>query len=98
MYFASHSVCNILRRVTAQKLRLQNISADCSDGEYLDRELDDTLTNDAQVELDLSGEKSDADSPSEVDDSDLQNQVPVNQDWIGKDGTARQALAISHVQ
>ena len=100
MCFASHSVSNMLRRVTAQQalLRLQGISADCSNGEYSDSELDDALTNDAQAELDLSGEKSDVDSPSEDDDSDLQNQVQVNQDLIGKDGTAWQALAISHIQ
>ena len=90
----------MLRRVTAQQalLRLQNISVDCSDGEYSDSELDDALTNDAQAELDSSGEESDVDSPSEDNDSDLQNQVQVNQDLIGKDGTAWQALAISHVQ
>ena len=79
-------------------LRLQDISSDCSDGEYFDSELDDALINDEQAELDLDGEKSDVDSPSEDDDSDLQNQVKVNQDLIGKDGTAWQALAISHVQ
>ena len=56
------------------------------------------MTNDAQAELDSRGEESDVDSPSEDDDSDLQNQVQVNQDLIGKDGTAWQALAISHVQ
>ena len=80
-------------------LQLQDISADCSDGEYSNSsELDDALTNDAQAELDSSGEESDVDSPSEDDDSDLQNQVQVNQDLIGKDGKAWQALAISHVQ
>ena len=44
---------------TAQKalLRLQDISADCSDGEYSDSELDNALTNDAQAKLDSSGEK-----------------------------------------
>ena len=49
----------MLRRVIAQQalLRLQNISADCSDGEYSDSELDDALTNDAQAELDSSGEE-----------------------------------------
>ena len=90
----------MLRRVTTQQalLRSQDISADCSDGEYSDSELGDALRNDAQAELDSSGEKSDVDSPSEDDDSDLQNQVQVNQDLIGKDGTAWQALAISHVQ
>ena len=95
MCFASHSVSNMLRRVTAQQalLRLQGISADCSDGEYSDSELDD-----AQAELDSSGEKSDVDTPSENDDSNLQNQVQVNQDLIKKDGTAWQVLAISHVQ
>ena len=58
--FASHSVSNILRRVNAQQalLRLQEISADCLDGKYSDSELDDTLKNDAQVELDSSGEES----------------------------------------
>ena len=79
-------------------LRLQEISADCSDCEYSDSEPDDALTNDAQAELDSSGEESDVDNPSEEDDSDLQNQVQVNQDLIGKDGTAWQALVISHVQ
>ena len=44
------------------------------------------------------GKNQDVDSPSEDDDSDLQNQVQVNQDLIGKDGTAWQALAVSHVQ
>ena len=72
----------------------KNISADCSNGEYFDCELDDALTNDEQAELDLSGEKLDVDSPSEDEDSDLQNQVQVNQDLIGKDGTAWQT---SHV-
>ena len=97
--FASHSVSNMLRRVTAQQalLRLKNISADCSDGEYSDSELDDALANNLQAELDSSGEKSDVNSPSEVDDNDLQNLVQVNQDLIGKDRTAWQALAISHV-
>ena len=79
-------------------LRLQDISADCSDGKYSDSELNDALTNDAQAELDLSGKESDVDIPKEDDDSDLQNQVQVNQDLIGKDGTAWQALVISHVQ
>ena len=64
----------------------------------LDRELDDALTNDTQAELDSSGEQSDVDSPSEDNDNDSQNHVQVNQDLIGKDGTAWQALAISHVQ
>ena len=69
--FASHSVSNMLKRVIAQQalLRLQDISADCSDGEYSDSELDDALTNDAQAELDSNGEESDVDSPSEDDDS-----------------------------
>ena len=98
--FASHSVSNMLRPVTAQQalLQLQDISTDCSDGEYLDRKLGDALINDAQAELDSNGEESDVDSPSEDHDSDLWNQVQVNQDLIGKDGTAWQALAISHVQ
>ena len=49
----------MLRRVTAQQalLQLHDISADCSDGEYSDRELNDALTNNAQAELDSSGEK-----------------------------------------
>ena len=90
----------MLRRVTMQQalLQLQDISEDCSDGEYSDSELDDALTNDAQVELGSRGEESDVDSSSEDDDSDLQNQVQVNQDLIRKDGTAWQALAISQVQ
>ena len=90
----------MLRHLTAQQalLQLQDILADCSDGEYSDSELEDALTNDAQAELDSSGEESDVDSPSEDDDSNLQNQVQVNQNFIGKDGTAWQALAISHVQ
>ena len=79
-------------------LRLQDILADCSDGEYSDSELDDALTNDTQAELDSRGEKSEVDSPSKDDDSDLQNQMQVNQDLIKKDGTAWQALAIFHVQ
>ena len=56
------------------------------------------MTNDAQAELDSSGEESDVDSPSEDDSNNLQNQVQVNQDLIEKDGTAWQTLAISHVQ
>ena len=67
-------------------------------GEYSDSELDDALTNDAQAELDSREEELDVDSPSEDDDSDLQNQVRVNQDLIGKDRTAWQTLAIFHVQ
>ena len=61
MCFASHSVSNMLRRVTAQHalLQLQDISADCSDGEYsklhFSRLEDEALTNDAQAELDSSG-------------------------------------------
>ena len=90
----------MLRRITAQQalLRLQDISADCSDDEYSDSELDDALTNDAQAQLNSRGEKSDVDSPSEDDDSNLQNQVQVNQDLIKKYGTAWQTLAIFHVQ
>ncbi|CAK8696664.1 unnamed protein product [Clavelina lepadiformis] len=50
-------------------------SADCSDGEYSDSELDDPFINAAEeVELDSSGEESDIDSASEDDDSDSQNQ------------------------
>ena len=62
----------MLRRVTTQQalLRLQDISEDCSDGEYSDTKLDDALTNDAQAELDSSGEESNVDSPSEDDNSD----------------------------
>ena len=78
-------------------LRLQDILADCSDGEYSDSELDDALTNDAQAELDSRGE----DQTSIVltnDDSNLQNQMQVNQDLIKKEGTAWQTLAILHVQ
>ena len=47
-FFASHSVSNMLRRLTSQQalLRLQDISADCSDDEYSDSELHDALTND----------------------------------------------------
>ena len=65
---------------------------------YSDSKLDDALTNDAQAELDLSGEESDVDSPNKDNNSDIQNQVQANQDLIGKDGTAWQALAISHVR
>ena len=72
--------------------------SNCSDGEYSDSELDDALTNDAQVELDSNWKESDVDSPSKDNDSDLQNQVQVNQDLIGKDGRAWQAMAISHEQ
>ena len=55
----------MLRRVIAQQalLRLQDISADCSDSKYSESELDDALTNDAQAELDSSEEESDVDSP-----------------------------------
>ena len=84
----------MLKRITAQQalLRLQDISADRSDGKYCNSELDDSLTNDAQAELNSNGDESDVDSPSEDDDSDLQNQVQVNQDLIRKDGTAGQAF------
>ena len=78
-------------------MRLQDISADCSDGEYSDSELDDVLTNNAQAELNSRVE----DQTSIVltnDDSNLQNQVQVNQDLIKKDGTAWKTLAIFHVQ
>ena len=73
-------------------LQVQDISEDCLDGEYSDSELDGALTNDAQAEFDSTGKKSDVDSPGEDDDNDLQNQVQVNQDLIGKDETAWQAL------
>ena len=48
----------MLKRITAQQalLRLQDVSAYCSDGEYSDSQLDDALTNDAQAELDSNGE------------------------------------------
>ena len=90
----------MLRHVTAQQalLQLQDISADCSAGEYSNSELDDALTNDAQAELDSSGKKSDVDSPRKDDGNDLQNQVQVNQDLIRKDRTAWEAMAISHAQ
>ena len=79
-------------------LRLQDISVDCSDGEDSNSELNDALNNDLEeVELDSSGEESDV-SSSEDDDNDPPNQVQVNQDLIGKDGTVWQALATSHVQ
>ena len=79
------------RRVTAQDalLRLQDVLADSSDGEYSDSEHNDELTND--VEIDFS-DREDSNSSSENDDDDLQNPVQVNQDLIGKDGTAWQAL------
>ena len=88
--FANHIVSIMLKRITAQQalLRLQEISADCSDGKHSDSELDDALTNDTQAELDSNAKELDVDSPSEDDDSDLQNQVQVNQDLIGKNGTA----------
>ena len=46
----------MLRRITAQQalLRLQDISAHCSDGEYPYSELDYVLTNDVEVEFDSS--------------------------------------------
>ena len=76
----------MLRRITAQQvlLQLHDISADYSDGEYSNSELNDALTNDAQAELDSRGEESDVDSPIEDEDRDLQNQVQVNQDLTGK--------------
>ena len=82
----------MLRPVIAQQalLQLQEISVDCLDGEFHE--------NDAQAELDSRGKESNVNSPSEDNDSDLQNQVQVNQDLIGKDGTPWQALVISHVQ
>ena len=51
------------------------------------------MTNDAQAELDSSGEESDVNSPSKDDDSDEQNKAQANQDLIGKDGTACQAIS-----
>ena len=89
----------MLRRITIQQalLRLQDISADCSDGEYSDSELDDALTNDAQTELNSRRE----DQTSIVltnNDSNLQNQVQANQDLIKKDEITWQTLAIFHVQ
>ena len=90
MCFASHSVSNMLRRVLRSRL--------CCDYKTFQQTAQmvntlraieiNALTNDAQAELDSSGEKSDVDSPSKDDDSDLQNQVQVNQNLIGKDGTA----------
>ena len=99
-YAYPHLRTTMLTRLTAQQalLQLQDISADCSDGEYSDSELDDALKTDAQAELDSSGEESDIDSSSKDDDSYLQNQVQVNQDFYRKDGIAWQAFAISHVQ
>ena len=60
----------MLRPITAQQalLQLQDISADCS-------ELDDTLTNDEELELDSSEEDSYVDNASEDDDCDSQNQA-----------------------
>lgn len=98
----SNSLSNMPRRVTAQQalLRLQDISADCSDDEYSDSELYSPFIYDVEEEeeLDSSEEESDVDSSGEDDDSDSQNPMQVNQDLIGKDGTLWQALAISHVQ
>ena len=56
----------MLRRITAQQasLRLQDISADCSDGDKSDSELNDTL------ELHHRKEDSNVDNASEDDDSD----------------------------
>ena len=72
-------------------LRLQDISVDCSDGEDSNSELNDALNNDLEeVELDSNGEESGV-SSSEDDDNDPPNQVQVNQDFIGKDGTVWQA-------
>ena len=85
------------KRVAAQDafLRLQDISADSSDGEYSDTEHDDELINDVKIDF-SDGE--DSDSSNKDDDGDLQNPVQVNHDLIGKDGTAWQALGGSHVQ
>ena len=60
----------MLRPITAQQalLQLQDISADCS-------ELDDTLTNDVELELDSSEEDSYVDNTSEDDDCNSQNQA-----------------------
>ena len=85
---------------TAQEalLPLQEISTNCSNGEYFDSELDDALKMMHKRSLIQVEKNQDVDSPSEDDDSDLQNQVQVNQDLIKKDGTAWQALAVSLVQ
>ena len=60
----------MLRPITAQPalLQLQDISADCS-------ELDHTLTNDEELELDSNEEDSYVDNASEDDDCDSQNQA-----------------------
>ena len=81
------------RRVTAQDalLRLQDISAGSSDGEYSDSEPDDELIND--IEIDFS-DGEDRDSSSEDDEGDIQNPGQANQDLIGKDRSALQALAV----
>ena len=90
------------RRVTAHQslLALQDISADCSDGESSDSELNDGLVNDVEEQVDSSGEDSDNDSDCEDSDSDSDQQNPVqaNRDFTGKDGTAWQAMDVSHVQ
>ena len=89
-----------MRLITAQQtsLRLYDISADCSDREYSDSELDDALKNDVKVEIDSREEDSDVDSASEDDDSDSQNQAQVKQVFTGYDETAGQALTISDEQ
>ena len=71
----------MLRRFTAQQalLQLQDISANCLDGEHSDSKLVDALTNDVEVKFDSSEENSDIDSSSEDNDSDSLNQVQVNQ-------------------
>ena len=93
---------NMPRRITARQslLALQDISADCSDGESSDSELNDGLVNDVEEQVDSSGEDSDNDSDCEDSDSDSDQQNPVqaNQDFTGKDGMAWQAMDVSHVQ
>ena len=98
--FACHSASIMSGSFTAPQvlLRLQDISVDCSDVEDSNSELNGALNNDLEeVELDSSGEESGV-SSCEDDENDPPNQVQVNQDLIGKDGTVWQALATSHLQ
>ena len=80
-------------------MQLQDISADYSDGNNSNSEIDDALNNNlGEVQLDSSGEESDVNSASENNKNDPQNQVKVNQDLIVNDKRGWQALATPHTQ
>ena len=91
------AVFNMPRRVTVQEalLQLQDISAECSYGEYSDSEPNDLFTdNIEEAELESSEEGSAANSASEDDDSHSQSQVRL----VRKKRNCLETLPTSHVQ